>query len=70
MERVIFILAFEKRWGCWMVHARRAEDKGNFFQATGRYLGSGEELPEAMRQAVEEAGLKEGDHVRAQGVPR
>lgn len=52
MERVIFILAFEKRWGCWMVHARRAEDKGNFFQATGRYLGNGEELPEAMRQAV------------------
>ena len=52
MERVIFILAFEKRWGCWMVHARRAEDKGNFFQAMGRYLGSGEELPEAMRQAV------------------
>ena len=35
-----------------MVHARRAEDKGNFFQAMGRYLGSGEELPEAMRQAV------------------
>ena len=35
-----------------MVHARRAEDKGNFFQATGRYLGNGEELPEAMRQAV------------------
>ena len=53
MERIIFILAFEKRWGCWMVHARRAEDKGSFFQSKGLYLGTGEELPEGMRTAVE-----------------
>lgn len=39
MERIIFILSYEKRWDCWMVYANRAIDAGDFFQSTGRYIG-------------------------------
>ena len=39
MERIIFILSYEKRWDCWMVYANRAIDAGDFFQSIGRYIG-------------------------------
>ena len=29
MERIIFILSYEKRWDCWMVYANRAIDAGD-----------------------------------------
>ena len=40
MERIIFVLSYEKRWECWMIFANHATDAGDFFLSTGRYFGT------------------------------
>ena len=48
MERIIFILSYEKRWDCWMVYANRAIDAGDFFQSIGRYIGDEDLVEQAF----------------------
>lgn len=52
MERIIFILSYEKKWDCWMIYANRAVDAGDFFQSMGRYSGEELEVPARVREIV------------------
>lgn len=54
MERIIFVLSYEKRWECWMIFANRATDAGDFFLSTGRYFGTEEiEVLPVIKQITE-----------------
>lgn len=52
MERVIFILSYDKKWGAWMVFANRVEDMGDFFQSTGRYTGENIEVHPVVEEVL------------------
>lgn len=51
MERIIFVLSYEKRWDSWMIFANWVADAGDFFQSKGRYVGDEEmEVLPVVRQ--------------------
>ena len=50
MERIIFVLSYEKRWDCWMIYANRATDAGDFFQSMGRYTGEEIRNPAVVKE--------------------
>lgn len=50
MERIIFIVSYEKKWGCWLVYADRAMDSGDYFLIMGRYAGEDLDILPAVRE--------------------
>ncbi len=52
MERIIFTLSYEKKWGCWVIFACQAIDAGDFFQSTGRYSGGHPEVPSGVEEIM------------------
>lgn len=52
MERIIFVLSYEKKWDCWMIFANKAVDAGDFFQSIGRYSGEDPVNPAVFREVI------------------